>query len=77
MLEERRRKAEGRPAWEGEGGGLMVALLLPLAFYALIFFANAVQLALRRGSRPMSGWTILLGLLPLIGVVSLVLSFRM
>jgi hypothetical protein len=77
MLEERLRKAEGRPAWEGEAGGLMVIFLLPLAFYTLIFFATAVQEALRRGSRPLSGWTIFMGLLPIIGVVSLVVSFRM
>ena len=77
MLEERLRKAEGRPAWEGEAGGLMVAFLLPLAFYALVFFANAVQLALRRGSRPISGWTIFFGLLPLIGIVSLAISLRL
>lgn len=72
MSSERLREAAGRPSWEGEAGGLMVAVLVPLALYTLVFFASAMQVALKRGSRPMSGWAIFFGLLPLIGLTLLI-----
>jgi len=71
IISERLRRAEGRPGWEGEAGGLLVALLIPLALYTLAFFVRALLLALKRGSRPMSVWVILFGLLPIIGLTLL------
>jgi hypothetical protein len=71
VIEERLRKAEGRLGWEGEAGGLMVALLVPLVLYTLPFCVKALWLALKRGSQPMSGWMVFLGLLPITGITLL------
>ena len=72
IIGERQRQAAGRPSWEGEAGGLMVVFMLPLVLYTLIFFGRAVYVACKRGSRRMSGWAVLWGLLPIIGLASLV-----
>jgi uncharacterized membrane protein YhaH (DUF805 family) len=72
MISEHQRKAAGGRSWEGEAGGLLIVFLLPLALYTLVFFVTAVYLARKRGSRPLPGWTVLLGLLPIIGLASLV-----
>ena len=71
-IEDHLRSQEPHAGWEGEGAGLAVVLLFPLALYTLPFWASALQVALKKGSRPMSGWLVLLGLLPLIGLLLLI-----
>lgn len=70
-------RAHNRHGYEGEAAGLGVALLVLMDLYLLPFVVPAAVLALKRGSKPMSAWVLLLGLLPTIALGVLILWLRM
>lgn len=70
-------RANDRLGYEGEAAGLVVALLLMLDLYLVPFVIPVSVLALQRGSKPVSPWVLLLGLLPTIALGVLILWVRM
>jgi hypothetical protein len=66
-------RAHNHHGYEGEAAGLGVAILMLLDVYLVPFVVPVSVLALQRGSKPVSAWVLLLGLLPTIGLVVLVL----
>ena len=67
-------QAHNRHGYESEAAGLGVALLVLLALYVVPFAVGVLVAALQRGSKPVSTWVLLLGLLPTIGLAVLILT---
>jgi hypothetical protein len=57
-------EAQNVHGYEGEASFLVVLPMLLLLFYSGAFALAAGSVALVRGSRPMSGWVLVVGLLP-------------
>ena len=70
-------RANNRHGYEGEAAGLGVALLVLMDLYLVPFVIPVSVLALRRGSKPVSPWVLLLGLLPTIALGILILWLRL
>ena len=70
-------RANNRHGYEGEAAGLGIVLLVLMDLYLVPFVIPAAVLALKRGSKPMSAWVLLLGLLPTIALGVLILWVRM
>ncbi|WP_460504111.1 hypothetical protein [Hymenobacter agri] len=70
-------QASSHRSYEGEAAGLGVALLVLMDLYLVPFVVPATVLALKRGSKPMSAWVLLLGLLPTIALGLLILWLRL
>jgi hypothetical protein len=66
--------AHDRQGYEGEAAGFGVLIVVLLAAYLAAFTIPVLLAALERGSKPVSVWRLLLGLLPTIGLALLLLS---